>query len=767
MVSSRFFRNSLILILMISSLPGIILGGAIYWFAVDRLDNNLLELHKNQIVQRAASIDEQFHLMENFLSHWAFDSKFGNDLINSNFFRDFEISRDITKTLNALKGANPLTKQAEMFIQTPQLIRFVPEYDFVSDASTIQQYVQLLDSNKPFYWTNWVADPQLPDSKDLTLVHQIPGGSTKPFGALLFRLDQKKLSELLSTLLPYSVGNSFMMLSDGTVLGSTIKDASEGPFEQLLKENVLQSGSKDGSFVLEWKDTKYTVSYGSFNRIGLEWTYVSASPIGMVTESVMFVSKFIMLGSVAVFIAAVILSWLASRRIYSPIDRLVQMLAGDQWVRANFSGHHDEFKVIEKEWLNLTRESLTLQNKLEKQLPQLKKGFLLQLVQGYLYAYSEKDLNDSMRSFGWEMDNRQLKVMHIQLTGFSNLEGRFSSGDEGLVTFAAANIVEELFSSQLEQVEVINFHNLSIGVLIMLPSGQPYQEILQNLSQDVLHTINRILKLHVSIMISKTTNSIVSIPLCYEDAKQALSYRNFENESQIIDLEALVVDHVENEQYYYPFMLEREIVHFIHTSQQEETLTLIAAFLNELRSHGAKELDVQQCMLQLLGSILHTVRHMRIDPGKVFQTNNLYEQLTKIREPEKMMQWFRDQIVLPLGQAIVSRSDEIKKKTVEIAIFYVEKNYMKDISLESCAEQVGMHPVILSKSFKQVAGKNFIDYLTELRLDKAKELLRNTDLKINEIADQVGYQHSYLNRIFKKQVGLTPSLYREQSRNSD
>nr|WP_249435725.1 helix-turn-helix transcriptional regulator [Paenibacillus sp. Marseille-Q4541] len=73
-----------------------------------------------------------------------------------------------------------------------------------------------------------------------------------------------------------------------------------------------------------------------------------------------------------------------------------------------------------------------------------------------------------------------------------------------------------------------------------------------------------------------------------------------------------------------------------------------------------------------------------------------------------------------------------------------------------------MTPYALSKAFKQVAGINFIDYVTFRRMDMAKRLLRETDLKINEIADQVGYQHSYFNRIFKKQEGLTPGQYRDQ-----
>ncbi|WKL03578.1 helix-turn-helix transcriptional regulator [Paenibacillus amylolyticus] len=73
-----------------------------------------------------------------------------------------------------------------------------------------------------------------------------------------------------------------------------------------------------------------------------------------------------------------------------------------------------------------------------------------------------------------------------------------------------------------------------------------------------------------------------------------------------------------------------------------------------------------------------------------------------------------------------------------------------------------MTPYALSKAFKQVSGINFIDYLTRVRMDAAKQLLRETTMKINDVAAAVGYQHSYFNRIFKKQEGVTPSQYHDQ-----
>ncbi len=80
MFRSKRFRDNWILILIISSIPGLIFGGVIYWLAGGRLENELLQMHNKQIQLRAANIDEQFSYLETSVMHWAFDPNFSYSL---------------------------------------------------------------------------------------------------------------------------------------------------------------------------------------------------------------------------------------------------------------------------------------------------------------------------------------------------------------------------------------------------------------------------------------------------------------------------------------------------------------------------------------------------------------------------------------------------------------------------------------------------------------------------------------------------------------
>lgn len=761
----RFYKKSLITIFIVSGIPGLVMGGLVYWMAGGRVESELLKLHYGQIEQRSKNIDDQLGNLELLLSHWAFDNKFDYSLNGFDFVRNFERTQDITRTLVAMQGSNAMVKRAELYVGGNSSVLFTPEYMKLEaqNVNISKRYEPLIHGNNTTYWTQWAFDTAHPEQKDLTLVHHIPGGSLNPFGVLVFRFDSQKIANMLNTLTPYDEGETFLIQDKGELFVSANGNSVTSPFVQALRDKMASQAGKKGSFFMDWKGSTYTVSYGSLARIADDWTYVSASPISNITSPVVFISKLIITISLAVLLLAALLAWLASRRIYVPIKRLLTMLGGNN---INIAAHQksDEFTLLETQWKQLHNESLALNTKLSEQLPQVKESFLQQLLHGYLNAYSEEDLLHRMERFKWEVKNRQFVVLYVQLVGMMSAEGNFRLGEEGLVTFAAVNMIEELAAPYFEQSNVLNFHDLTAGILLILPEHQSYSEACQAFSDELKQSINHILKMRLTLAISRPVSRISDIPMAFERAKQAVSYRYFENVNQIIDMEQDNYAGEEEMELQYPFTEERELIQALRTGKEEEANALLVAFLEVLTCKRAKEIDVQQGMLHLLGNIQHAIMVSGINPNRLFKGANLYEQLSQIRESTRILAWFQEKVLTPFMTELSGRSDAHVKRIIEQAMIYLQKNYRQDISLDNCAEHTGTNTFFLSRTFKQVTGKNFIDYLTELRMDKAKELLRESEMLINDVADQVGYQHTYFNRIFKKLEGMTPTRYRELSR---
>lgn len=92
---------------------------------------------------------------------------------------------------------------------------------------------------------------------------------------------------------------------------------------------------------------------------------------------------------------------------------------------------------------------------------------------------------------------------------------------------------------------------------------------------------------------------------------------------------------------------------------------------------------------------------------------------------------------------------------------YIHENYSQDLSLDALGDAVNLHPVYLSRIFKEVTDVNLSAYIADVRMQKAAKLLDETDLKVHEVMDKLGYRkRQHFTKLFKEKYGMTPKEYR-------
>jgi AraC-like DNA-binding protein len=124
--------------------------------------------------------------------------------------------------------------------------------------------------------------------------------------------------------------------------------------------------------------------------------------------------------------------------------------------------------------------------------------------------------------------------------------------------------------------------------------------------------------------------------------------------------------------------------------------------------------------------------------------------------------------VQELLQHPASRGEGRAQGLLESVCAYLQNNYQYSITRESVAEQFNVTPNHLSRLFQSHGSTNFSKYLTQVRVDRAKHLLRNYDLKLDDIAVRCGYRDTpYFCRVFKGNTEATPAEYRESARRSE
>jgi two-component system response regulator YesN len=158
---------------------------------------------------------------------------------------------------------------------------------------------------------------------------------------------------------------------------------------------------------------------------------------------------------------------------------------------------------------------------------------------------------------------------------------------------------------------------------------------------------------------------------------------------------------------------------------------------------------------------------MSAHAARVDTTNDVYyidytsyiDSLMKLKGNE-LIEWAFQKFVDITGNVKQTNAIDYSSRIVQATKEYLEANYAEEISLEDVAEFANISPQYFSKLIKKSTGFNFTDWLSMLRVKKAKELLTNPNLTVKEVCFMVGYKDpNYFSRIFKKRIGLTPSEY--------
>ena len=115
--------------------------------------------------------------------------------------------------------------------------------------------------------------------------------------------------------------------------------------------------------------------------------------------------------------------------------------------------------------------------------------------------------------------------------------------------------------------------------------------------------------------------------------------------------------------------------------------------------------------------------------------------------------------------AIRSENDDSEEQDIRAAKRYIQEHYHQQLKLDDIAVEVNLTPTYFCAKFKQVTDMTFVEYLTNYRVEQAKNLLRDTNLKIGQVAEQVGFQDArHFSRVFRKKTGMLPTVFRHSMR---
>lgn len=139
---------------------------------------------------------------------------------------------------------------------------------------------------------------------------------------------------------------------------------------------------------------------------------------------------------------------------------------------------------------------------------------------------------------------------------------------------------------------------------------------------------------------------------------------------------------------------------------------------------------------------------------------DLCEGIERVYRFRDLMSWLSEQCAELLIQTKEEKMNS-ESKPIFYAKQYIAEHYGEPLTLELVASEIGFNTTYFSSVFKKATGQNFVDYLTQIRMENAKKMLAQSEMDLNIISEKIGYATlKYFSKIFKKHTGITPSEYR-------
>jgi YesN/AraC family two-component response regulator len=202
----------------------------------------------------------------------------------------------------------------------------------------------------------------------------------------------------------------------------------------------------------------------------------------------------------------------------------------------------------------------------------------------------------------------------------------------------------------------------------------------------------------------------------------------------------------------------------IKSGERGEARACLNRILVSIYSLSGKRMDLlKSCVLELVVMMSRAAVEAGANPSALLGANyRSLAELSQIEDDEDMAVWVRHMLD-SLIEAIQNNNDYPHSLLLSKALAHMQDNLGENLRRDDVAKFAGISPGHLSQVMTERMGRSFTDLLTQMRVNRVKDLLRQTDLSLSSIAMECGfYDQSHLNKIFRKTVGTPPGEFRKQ-----
>lgn len=355
----------------------------------------------------------------------------------------------------------------------------------------------------------------------------------------------------------------------------------------------------------------------------------------------------------------------------------------------------------------------------------------------------------------YNLDDGYYRVLILSFVQYDDFEAQYSDKDREIIEFALSNILHELIGSFCVNELITTERNCRMVVLKTGTREMPDEIVLS--IKEVQQKFVEYMKILINACYGRCISSWREIPDSYKSAREGRRKALFLGDGCIIDAG---FDYGRSGRREYPHKAVKSLSEAIVLGNGDAAGKSIDSFTGRLA-----QMDVDAIVNFSTQACYELAQKCSPEnsPTRSYTFQGIYGAIEKMERMDEIRE-FLWRLAEQLMTERKADSSSETKDAVHVARAYIEENYANDsLSVEMLADRVGLSPAYFGKLFGSSMNQSCNDYIQEIRMQKAAELLAGTDRTVNDISMSVGINNTnYFYSLFKKKYGMTPAQYRKK-----
>jgi two-component system response regulator YesN len=573
-------------------------------------------------------------------------------------------------------------------------------------------------------------------------------------GAVIVNIKGDYLQQITSAMRTRDAGSqadSFVIDSEGALISTSQGSRFGNVVAQWAEKNTNKLNQDSGYFIDHLDGAKVMINYVSAGSLG--WKFVSVTPYETVISDIQKIRATTIKLAVGLLICGLLVAFLLTVRLYTPIRKLVSK-ASELLILSNTEKSNTNEVII----LNTTISEayMSMRGMLIERKQEILKDLLLYEMT------SPHTVQTLFNKYKVSLDPTASYVLvSFRIDHFKKFNTLFQENDRRLFRYAIGNLSHEFYRADYMN-EAVDMGGDTVVVIINIDTATregAWVRIVE-LTEFIQQWCLQHLKLSVTATIGSVVDQISNVHRAYEEIVPHSNYRLLFGHRAIIT----------------PTRIENQQEDQYKISTQEDGL-LHEALINGKADKAKAILNevITKLYLRTYDNVLSNLRYLTYsvyDSLQLIETNGLdrfeldYNSfLNQIHQAEtlaEVQEMFEGIFTYIIG-IVSTKKDKRSTMLVDTITDYIKQNYTdNNLSLDSISEMMNMSKVYIGRVFRETLDQSVADYLSDIRLEKAMEMIQTGGNKpIAEILDQVGIENKkYFYTLFKKKYGVTISEYK-------